>query len=217
MIIYPRPRRRPARADAGVSVMELSVAMAVATFLMAAVCAVWVGALHTVRTMDASTSSDADARTAMEAISRTLRVAYKPDGQASAFTAASPAGVTFWALLNRTGAPSTTEPTPTQVSYSYSGGCVVETQTLGAQVRRLCLLRTSRPPVFTYYPSPALTSGGNPVAPVPATPAVAPTDLPSIQSVEVSLRVQDPDHPAQDAVSVVNRVTLTNVVPGAGA
>jgi hypothetical protein len=84
-------------------------------------------------------------------------------------------------------------------------------------VKKVCLLRTSRPPVFTYYPSPAITSGGNPVAPVPASPAVAATDLPSIQSVEVSLRVQDPDHPAQDAVSVVNRVTLTNVVPGAGA
>ena len=69
----------------------------------------------------------------------------------------------------------------------------------------------------TYYPSPAITSGGSPVAPVPASPAVATTDLPSIQSVEVALGVQDPDHPAQDAVNVVNRVTLTNVVPGAGA
>jgi len=60
-----------------------------------------------------STNSLGDARVAMEAVTRTLRVAYKPKAAPSAVLRAEPNRVQFYALLNRTGSPSLAEPPAT--------------------------------------------------------------------------------------------------------
>ena len=201
---------RPER-DAGLTVVETSMAMVVAALLLAAVSGVYIGVLRTVRSVDVSTSSVAEARLGIEAMSRTLRVALRPEGAAAAFTAASSAGVSFWALLNRTGAASVAEPAPTLVVYGYDGTCVTESQTSAGVTRHTCLVRTDRPPTFTYFGSAALADDGSGVLPLTAAPSVATTDLPQIRSVEVSLGVQDAADAGQPPVTVVNRVTLANL------
>jgi hypothetical protein len=197
--------------DAGLSVVETSVAMVVAALLLAAVTGVYIGVLRTVHSVDVSTSSVADARLGIEAMSRTLRVALRPEGADAAFTAASRTGVSFWALLNRTDAPSVAEPAPTLVVYGYDGTCVTEAQTRDGLTRRTCLVRTDRPPTFTYYGSAALAADGSGVSPLAADPDVPTTDLAQIRSVEVSLGVQSPTDAGQPPVTVVNRVTLANL------
>jgi hypothetical protein len=195
--------------------VELAVTVLVAAVLLTAVGTVFVGTLRAVRAVNVSTSSVADARRAMEAVSRTLRVAYRPLTAPTAVVTATPGRVAFWASLNRTGGPVAAEPPPTLVEYSYDGTCLNERQTRSGSSTVTCLVRTTRAPVFTYYPSGALTTAGAAVAQIPASPAVASADLARIQSVEVALTVQDRAHPDTPGVPVVVRVTLQNVAAAA--
>jgi hypothetical protein len=205
-----------ARRDAGSSLVELSVAVVVASLLMACVTGVFLGGLRTIRSVDLSTSSVADARLAMETVSRTLRVAYQPPSASAAVVSATPSSLSFWALLNG-GVPSATEPAPTLVEYSYDGRCLEQTRTRAGVTATSCLVRTARAPVFTYYPTGALDTGGAPAAPIDATPSVRTADLGSIQSVQVAVTVQNPDHPESAGVPVTVQVTLANVVAAAAA
>jgi len=196
------------RDERGVTVVELTVAAAIGSLLLAVSAAAFVGALRTVRSVDVSSSSVADARLAMEAMTRTLRVAYKPRGAPGAVLTAQPHGVRFWALLNRSGAASTEEPAATLVEYSYDGTCLTETQTRAGGVVNTCLVRTALAPTFTYFASGAGAVGSS-GAVLPAAPAVAATDLTAIRSIQVALTVRPPGEPG--GVPVVNRVTLVNL------
>jgi Tfp pilus assembly protein PilW len=204
--------RRP--TDRGASVVELSVAMTVGALLLAASTMVVVGALRTVRVVHASTSTVADARLAAEAITRTLRVAWKPADADAAVLAAGPTGVRFWALLNRTGAPTAVEPPPTLVEYAYDGTCLTESQTRGGSTVQTCLLRTAVAPVFTYYASAASAADGTPLAPLPSAPSVAAADLTAIRSVQLELTVRTPGSADATALPVLTRVTLQNLQGG---
>jgi hypothetical protein len=163
-----------------------------------------------VGTVDASTSAVADARLAAEAITRTLRVAWRPADEPAAVVAAGRSGVRFWALLNRTGAATLVEPPPTLVEYSYDGTCITESQTREGRTARTCLLRTSVAPVFTYYASSASAADGTPLAPLVSTPEVAGADLAAVRSVQVELTVRAPG--ATAPLPVLTRVTLQNLV-----
>ena len=187
--------------------------MMIGALLLAATASAFIGTMRAVRTVNASTASVADARTAMEAVTRTLRVAYKPPGQPSAVVSAGANNVRFWALLNRTGAPTLSDPPPTLVDYAYTGGCLTETQTAGGVTRTKCLVRTTVPvtPTFTYFSTGAATVNGVPAAALPATPP----DLTAIRGVEVSLKVRTPGSPDATTLPVVTRVTLQNI-PTAG-
>jgi type II secretory pathway component PulJ len=210
---------RHRKDDRGASIVELSVAVLIGALLMAATAAAFIGSLRTVRSVNASTSSVADARTAMEAVSRTLRVAYRPIGQPAAppaaVVSAGPNNVRFWALLNRSGGPTLNDPPATLVDYAYSGGCLTETQTVGGVTRSKCLVRTNPPPIsqptFTYFSTGAATVNGAPVTALPTTPP----DLTAIRSVQVRLTVRTPGNPDATDLPVVTRVTLENV-PAAG-
>ena len=226
-------RRRPAagtssRRDAGVSLVELVVTMAISSVVLAAVSAVFIGAVRSVRTVQSETAASADARIGMEAMTRALRVAVQPDGQPSALVSATTNGITVYALINRTGAAVTTSLTPTKVAFSYDAGtkCVNETDTpasgsspytwtTGSRTR--CLLRTTVAPTFAYYTTPVLASGGVDIAPltVPGS-GLAATDLPTVQSVQVTLAVKDPANPSLAGVTSLSRVTLTNVLADTG-
>jgi type II secretory pathway component PulJ len=202
---------RPRKDDRGVSIVELSVAMTIGALLLGVTASFFIGAMRTVRTVNASTATVADARIATEAVTRTLRVAVKPSSPstATAIVSAGPTGVKFWALLNRSGAPTTGAPQPTLVEYAYSTSakCLTESQTpYGGTTRTKCLIRTSIPPAFTYY-----STGAAGAAALPASPP----DLSAIRSVELSLKVRTPGDPAATTFPVVTRVTLENI-PAAG-
>lgn len=206
-----RTLRGPRPGDRGFTVVEVTVVMAVGALLLAASAAAFVAALRAVRTVDVSTTAVADARRAMEAMTRTLRVAWKPTGAPTAVIAAAPDRVRFWALLNRTGAPTAAEPPPTLVEYGWDGACVTESQTRDGRTLSTCLVRTTVPPVFTYFASGAVAVDGAPVTALPAAPAVSAADLPGIRSVQVALTVTAPGGTGTAGVPVLTRVTLQNL------
>jgi hypothetical protein len=192
----------------------MTVAAVLGALILAASATAFIGSMRAVRSVTTTTTSLADARVAMEAVTRTLRVAYKPSTATSAVLLAQPNHVQFWALLNRTGNPSLVEPPATLVEYWYAGGCLMEQQTLSGTSRTKCLVRTTVMPTFTYY-----TSGASAVAGVPVTPMTTPVataNLPDIRSVQVSLTVLPTGARAADALPVISRVTFENLAAAGG-
>jgi type II secretory pathway component PulJ len=195
-------------------VVEITLAAVLGALILAASATAFIGAMRAVRSVTITTTSLADTRVAMEAVTRTLRVAYKPSTATSAVLVAQPNHVQFWALLNRTGSPSTVEPPATLVEYWYAGGCLMEKQTLGATTRTKCLVSTSVMPTFTYYASGASAVGGVPVTAMPSP--VASANLADIRSVGVSLTVLPTGAPAGTALPVDSRVTFENLAAAGG-
>jgi Tfp pilus assembly protein PilW len=224
-------RRTARRPDRGASLAELTVVMALGAVLLTGVSATFVGMLGAVRTVTVTTSTVPDVRLAVEAVTRTLRVAYQPPGmpasQASALVTATPTALSFYALLNRTGGDSTTQPLPTLVEYAWDGTCFNQALTPARALTSppaggpiyawdtgrsvTCLLRTTQPPSFTYYPRGAIDVNGAAVAAL-STPSAG-LDLQTrktVQSVQVALTgdVSSGSH----QVPLLARVTLQNIV-----
>jgi Tfp pilus assembly protein PilW len=219
------------RSDRGASLIELTVVMALAAMLLTGVSTTFVGLLGAVRTVTVTTSTLPDVRTAIEAVTRTLRVAYQPPGmpasQASALVIATPTALSFYALLNRTGADSTAQPLPMLVEYAWDGTCFNEATTPARVLSSppasgplyawdtgrtaKCLLRTAQPPSFTYYSRAAIDVNGVPVAPL--TAGGTGLDLQTrktVQSVQVALTGDV--SPGGRRLSLLSRATLQNVV-----
>jgi hypothetical protein len=227
------PGGRRTRADAGVSLVELAVAAAITSVVLAAVGAVFVGALRTVRTVNSQTSTSADARIGMESITRSLRVAVRPDGLSSALVSATASSLSFYALINRTGVDATATLAPTLVEFSYDGTCIREAHTPARTLSspptggpfyawdtgrtEKCLIRTTTAPAFAYYTTPVLASGGTDIAPLtlPGSGLAAAT-LPTVQSIQITLVVKDAANPSLAGVTNLSRVTLDNVVSDTG-
>jgi Tfp pilus assembly protein PilW len=218
-------------SDRGASLVELTVVMAIASVLLSGLSAIFIGMLGAVRTVTVTTSTLPDLRTALEAVTRTLRVAYQPPGmpasQASALVTATPTALSFYALLNRTGADSAAQPLPMLVEYWWDGTCFNQAVTPARALSSppaggplyawdtgrtvTCLLRTNQAPAFAYYPRGAIDVGGAAVASLPA-PAAG-LDLQTrktVQSVQVGLTgdVASGSH----TLPLLARVTLQNIV-----
>jgi hypothetical protein len=213
-------KRRARPTDHGFSVVELAVASAVGGVLVAVIATLLIGALRTIDVLTVRSRSVGDARIALEAMSRKIRVAVQPPGASAALASASSTELSFWALLDRGAQPSDETPTPTFVTYRYDGQCLTQTLTpapAGAVTAvppavtgpAACLLRTLRPPVFTYY------GAGDPAgaAPLPANPQVAADELFKVGSVRVLVQVQDPRRPDVAPLPVTVEVAMENVSP----
>jgi prepilin-type N-terminal cleavage/methylation domain-containing protein len=215
-------RRRS--GDAGVTLVELSVAMFITAVLLGAVATVLLSTLRGVNASMVKISTAADGRLAMEAMSRTLRVAVTPSGETSALVTAKPDEIVFYAMLQHTTAITT--PTPTRVRYYRSGNCLMEAQTPGqdqgttptsyhwvdSQTVTKCLVRTTQVPTtgspwFRYTTSGAL----NGTALIPPTGGLSQADRQSVLAVEVTVTVTDPQNTSAGGVSNDVRVTLDNV------
>jgi Tfp pilus assembly protein PilW len=198
------------------TVVELSVSMIITAILLACVATVTVTTLNSVRTMNSRTSSSADGRIGLESVSRTLRTAAVPSGEAAAVTVATNTALTFYSQVNRTGALTFGgSVVPSRIEYSQSNGCLREAFTparviVGSSPTRFawdtgrttkCVLRTDTGTVqFTYY--------GSAVASAQLLPLV----LDKIQSVQLDLTVIDPDNRDAGGVGMKTRTTLDNVV-----
>lgn len=224
-------RTRGHRDDTGLTLVELLVTMIVFGILATAVAAVFTNTITSVRYVSAKSSTTADTRIAMEAISRSMRVAVTPTGEPSAFVTAGASSVTFYASLAR-GAGQTVD-RPTRVTYDYvaANGCVRETQVpatpTGNPARPFkwtaagttkCLIRTYVPPAFQYFDDGRLTlPNGTAVQPltIPAggfSDTKDPAGRASIVSVEVAVNVQDPKVTDVKGVQARDRVSLTNLL-----
>jgi hypothetical protein len=212
---------RRARADDGVTLVELAVASAIGSVLLVVVAVLVIGALRTIDVLTVRSGSVGDARIALEAMSRNIRVAVQPPGASAALVSASSNQLSFWALLDRGGAPADAAPTPTFVTFGYDGRCLTQTLTPapGGAVTVTppaatgptgCLLRTTRPPVFTYYPTgdPATAA-----SPLPANPQLTAGDLLRVGSVRVVVQAQDPRRTDIAPLPVTVQVALENVSP----
>jgi prepilin-type N-terminal cleavage/methylation domain-containing protein len=217
--------KRPSASDEGMTLIELVVAMAVGSVLLAGVGSVFVGMLQGSKTVTVKTSTGADVRIATEAMSRTLRVAAVP-GTGSAFGAANTTSMTFYALLNRTATQSTVQPNPTMVVYTYNSTtkCLTESMTPGVAIvapvaggpsftwaatatRTKCLLRTATAPTFSYYSSGVLTA-----TPMNATTGLTAAERLSVRSVGIHLVATDPQNDTITGVQADTRITLENLL-----
>jgi Tfp pilus assembly protein PilW len=205
------------------TLVELMIAMFVTSILLASVATVFTGTLRGVRTVNAKTSTAADARIAMEAISRTLRVAYTPAEEDSALVSATATSLSFYALLNRTGSASSALPLPTLIEYGWDGTCLTEAQTPGRNLSvasstgsimawdtgrvSKCLARTTVAPDFSYY----LNAAAGTEIPIPAVGGLSLTARQTVGSIEFALTIQDPNTSDIKGVPIVDRATLINV------
>jgi hypothetical protein len=216
--------RRARPADDGLTVVELAVASAVGSLLLAVVATLVIGALHSIDVLTVRSGTVGDARIALEAMSRNIRVATRPPGASAPIVSASATQLSFWALLHRGGSPTDAPPTPTFVKYGYNGQCVTQSLTPAASgtltvttpavtTPPTCLLRTTRPPVFSYYAAGDSTATASPL---PANPQLASADLLRAGSVRVLIEVQDPRRPDVAPLPVTVQVTLENVTPVSG-
>lgn len=217
-----RARLRAAdRTDAGMTLVELLIAMFITSILLAAVASVFAGTMKNVRVVNTKAATTADGRIAMEAITRTIRVAFQPSNQVSALALANTNTLSFYALINRTGV-NTSTPLPSLIEYGWDGTCLTEAQTPGrlnassilvwdtGRVNK-CLARTTIKPVFAYY----LTGNATTPLTVPGTGLAAAT-LQTVQSIQVTVNVQDATNPSITGVPFTDRVTMINVQTKAG-
>lgn len=217
-------RERAERPDTGLSLPEVLVAMALTSILLAALMGIFVSDLRTTSRISAKTDATADARLAVDTMSRRLRVAVAPDAATAAFTATGPRSVTFYASLVGAAAggvtPRATDPRPTKVEYSvvpttFSGkatSCLREVLTpaagtaspytypaSGATARCLAYgtVNADGAALFTYYQS------GSGTAP--------PVTLDDVRSVRVALGVTAATGGQQATTSAATRVTCPNI------
>lgn len=112
-------------SDAGFSLPEVLVAMALTSILLAALAGVFLSDLRATSRISAKVTATADARLAADTMSRRLRVAVAPDATRAAFESTGPRSVTFYASLVGAAAGGVTtrenDPKPTKVEYSVVG------------------------------------------------------------------------------------------------
>lgn len=234
MTLPPALTLPPARRDAGLTLVEVLVAMGLTGLLLALLLPVVTSTARATRAVDDAAARTASARTALEIVTRTLRTGVRPAGQPAALISAGPTGVVGYSLLNRTGAAQVTDAVPTLVSYAWTGGCVQETTTTGARVtdpasgavslawtappRSRCILRTATAPAFRYYTTAVLASGGTDTAPIalPAGGLTDPAQLARVTAIEISITASSASGSGA-STQVLGRVTLSNVISGAVA
>lgn len=208
------------------TLVELTVSMFIGSVVLAALATVFVGATHTERAVIARTTTTADARVAMEAMTRGLRVTVDPPGTATAFAVAGDNTVTFYSSL--TTPTATTDPAPTKIQYTYdtTRKCLARTEWPAtgsfptyswpdATKHSTCLafgsLTTGAPALFTYY-----ASGDGTVA-VPTIAGVVPTvNLPNIRAVGLNLSLSSANSTAAPATVLSDRVELVNLIADDG-
>ncbi|WP_088320522.1 type II secretion system protein J [Kineosporia sp. R_H_3] len=221
------------RREAGVSVVELAVTAAVGSVVLVGVATVAIGTMNASRSVAVRVGTSADTRVVGEAVSRSLRTAVRPKGQSAAVVQGTATSVTFYALLNRSGAAQSTDTVASLVELGWDGTCVTRRITPGVAVTSpattgpfwtwtpsgtpVCLARTTTPPAYRYYATAVLAQGGVDTAPVAlVSGALASTDLRGVQSIEVALTVTDPKHPEVPGAPLLTRVTLSNVLTDSG-
>lgn len=130
MLSAPRLRRADRTADAGVTLIETLVVTALMTVVGAMATAFFVGSNRaTTAAMDTSTTT-ANGRTTMSALTQALRLADSPTQQAgyptARFTTVSASSVVFYSNVNSDRTGSTSRSAPTKVSFTASGTKLTE-------------------------------------------------------------------------------------------
>jgi hypothetical protein len=224
-------RRTGRRLDDGLSLVEVVVAAGLSSLVIAGTLSVFTGAMRSVRAVSVRTSASADTRIAMEQVTRELRVATRPDGTAAALVSGTDSSLSFYSLIDRSGTAlgANADVSPTRIDYAFNGSCVTGTATPmlpnagggwtldGPHAVTRCLLRAAVAPRFRYYPTGAISLNGVDTPALSASAGLATSDLPLVQSIEVTLTSTSAATADIPAAQLRSRVTLTNVLLGAGS
>lgn len=214
------------REDRGVSVIELVVVMVISGIVLAGLSAVFLSGLDANRFATTRGNATADARIAMEAMSRALRVAVPVavSTSGSAFDVAAGGQVVFYASLSHGAAP--VDPLPTKVEFSVDSArrCLLEAKTPAtagpsgptydaAERRERCIafgdVNPSFPSnrrLFTYY----FDAAGTTPVPTNSAGAVPSGALGSIVSVQIDLGIRPEPQPGSAMAQVRSLVALAN-------
>ncbi len=205
---------RRARDERGHTLMELMVA----TALLSVVLAATFGSLIAMQNQQSRTTdrftAEGEAQTIADRITKDLRTAVAPSATSAAFASASPNDVTFYASLSDVNGPTklhayTSVVPGTNVSVFHedttapdAGGSAGNYTYSGSPVVRLDgrYIDTTQP-MFAYY-----DSDGNPIS---ATDLLTTAGLRSIDQVDITLRVQV--HPNSPSVVISTRVHIRSV------
>lgn len=215
--------------DAGLTVVELLVTALIGSVVLAGVATVMVSVASNSRQTTAHTANSRAVRGAAEVIAAALRVGVRPSGETAAVVVAKPDEVSFYTLINRTGASATTALPPTLTRYWWDAAtsCLNQSRVVGvalsspapsgpffswtgtADVR--CVMKTTTAPAFKYYTTAAISSGST-VLPDMGAPAagLGATERAQVRSVQVLLTARDPADTSVAASVVLDRVTLSN-------
>lgn len=195
------------------TLVELTVAMALMSIVLTLLALVFNNSLSVDRVVTTRVNSTAGARTAMESMTRHLRVAVTPNASTPAFVTGTATGVSFYAswVPDRAASPSPTPPVPTLFAYALdpTSHCLKEYSTPPSG--------SGTPPTYTW---PASGTNGRCIAfgvvavafsyfPTGSSTA-ATANLASVSSVGISLTVASSaadTHP----VNLVSRVSMSNL------
>lgn len=217
------------RSDRGFTAIELVVTAVIGSIVLAGVATVMISTASTARQTSMHTQNSRAVRGAAEAITTALRVGVRPNGEPSAVVVAKPDEVSFYALINRTGAAAGTDLPPTLTRYWWeaSTSCLNQSRVAGVAVANpppsgpfytwtttpvvRCVMKTTAPPQFRYFNTPAITVGATVVPDLGAPPSgLTATQRAQVRSVEVQLTANDPATPGIAPARVLDRVTLNN-------
>ena len=212
------------RRDDGQSLVELIVAMSLATVILTALVAVVIGQVRTSSQVSAKVDSTADAHLATDTLARRLRVAVPPQSSVAAFESVTPTSVTFFASIAAGSTPA--DPPPSKVTYSLVPATFSGRPTTCLQERRI--LAVGSAPPYTYPSSSATTSclahgdvnpsGGALFTFHSGTTGSAVTTDPSlIRSVGIDLELRAASGTADATTRATTRVTLPNIRPVGGS
>ena len=141
------------------TLVELLVTMVITSILALVVGALFTGLSKTVSFTGGTTDTTAYARVTMQAMTETLRAAVPSGVDVVALTEAKVDTMTFYASLDRTGGTSTTRVAPSLVTFAWNGSdCITRTVNNGSTTQTSCLMRTTTPPVFSYYDTATATT-----------------------------------------------------------
>ncbi|MEJ5868713.1 prepilin-type N-terminal cleavage/methylation domain-containing protein [Pseudokineococcus sp. 5B2Z-1] len=199
------------RGDAGVTLVELLVAMAVGSLLLVCLASVFAADLRTTTTVRDKTETTAEVRLAADVIARRLRVATPPSSTAPAFVTMTGTEVSFYASIQDPAALGNAslravDPPLTLVTYRYDAGSACVTESLlgadGVQ-RTTCLMRTTTAGgvTFSYFAE--------------ATGTTTATAAAEVRSVGIDVRATATSGGRATSSSVTSRVTCPNTVPRA--
>jgi type II secretory pathway component PulJ len=212
------------REDRGTTLTEVMLAGSLGVVVAAATIGVFIASVRTLRGVTVRTAQTADSRIALNELTRELRVAAPLRNNVSALANATSSEITFYALLDRTGATKAADAdvAPTKVTYTYNNNCLWVTYTpmvlnAGSTAwltstpvsTAKCLLRTTVAPQFAYYTTGVIGGGGQVTAPLSAAQWI------SVRSIEITVTANDPTTSgAVTATPVRTRVSLSNVLNG---
>jgi prepilin-type N-terminal cleavage/methylation domain-containing protein len=217
-----RRLRQVRREDRGISLAEMLIAMSIASIIMLAIGTLFVSSLRQNRTVSGKTTSTSDARIAMEAMTRALRVASIPPGKPAALITATTTSLSFYSSLGTSTA--TNDPKPSLVTFTVdtTRRCLWREVTPATVVgttwswpttskKSGCVARgdfnTDGTPVFTYFP---LAADDTVSTTAYAQSAVA-ANLGNVASVGLAVEVGDTRYPAVGPSTLQDQVTLINV------